>query len=196
MLQGQSYHALLHNCCQSISMIFNANIPSDFMHLGLILLKPLTLMSSTSFGEYLNAGTRCTKFGQNGRNPRLSGLGQAIRPIPHGILCSTLVIMLMGANAIQPNVVSYKMHKQITKGPSTTTRWVHLQRPDWELSLKPTWEGTYKHWLTCRCNEQLKQDRARPTDVGEAGQPPHHWRWIEVTSSHFIRRSGASMRRR
>ena len=31
-------------------------------------------MSSTSFGEYLNAGTTCIKFGQNGRNPRPAGL--------------------------------------------------------------------------------------------------------------------------
>ena len=41
----------------------------------------LILTSSTSFGEYLNAGTTCTKFGKNGRNPRPAGLGQAGRPI-------------------------------------------------------------------------------------------------------------------
>ena len=34
----------------------------------------LILTSSTSFGEYLNARTRCTKIGQNGRKPRPAGL--------------------------------------------------------------------------------------------------------------------------
>ena len=29
----------------------------------------LILMSSTSFGEYLNAGTTCAKLGQNGEIP-------------------------------------------------------------------------------------------------------------------------------
>ena len=76
------------------------------------------LMSSTSFGEYLNAGTTCTKFGQNGRNPRPVGLGQAGRPIPHGVWCSSLVRVLMSANASQSNVVSYKIHKPRPKGLS------------------------------------------------------------------------------
>ena len=32
----------------------------------IIMPNSLILMSSTSFDEYLNAGTTCTKFGQNG----------------------------------------------------------------------------------------------------------------------------------
>ena len=39
------------------------------------------LTSSTSFGEYLNAGTTCMKFGQNGRKLRPAGLGQVGQPI-------------------------------------------------------------------------------------------------------------------
>ena len=34
----------------------------------------LTLMSSTSFGDYLISGTKHTKLSQNGRNPRPAGL--------------------------------------------------------------------------------------------------------------------------
>ena len=34
-----------------------------------ILLKPLILMSSTSFDEYLNAGTTCMKFAKMGKIP-------------------------------------------------------------------------------------------------------------------------------
>ena len=41
----------------------------------------LILMSSISFGEYLNAGTTCMKFGQNETKPRPASLGQAGRPI-------------------------------------------------------------------------------------------------------------------
>ena len=53
------------------------------------------------------------KFGQNGRNPRPTG-----RPIPHGVWCSSLVRVLMSANASQSNVVSYKIHKPRPKGLS------------------------------------------------------------------------------
>ena len=41
---------------------------------SIIMPNSLILMSSTSFGEYLNAGTTCMKFGQNGRKPRPAGL--------------------------------------------------------------------------------------------------------------------------
>ena len=66
----------------------------------------------------MNAGITCTKFGQNGRNLRPAGLGQADRPIPHEVSCSSLVKVLMSANARQSNVVSYKMHKPSLKGLS------------------------------------------------------------------------------
>jgi hypothetical protein len=39
-----------------------------------IMLKPLTLMSSPSFGDYLILEAQYQKFGQIGRNPRLTGL--------------------------------------------------------------------------------------------------------------------------
>jgi hypothetical protein len=39
-----------------------------------IMLRSFTLMSSTSFGDYLIFGAQCTKFGQKGENPRPAGL--------------------------------------------------------------------------------------------------------------------------
>ena len=72
----------------------------------------LILTSSISFGEYLNAGTTCMKFGQNGRKPRLAGLSTlAIQAHP-------FVRVLMSANTSQSNVVLYKMHKPRPKGLS------------------------------------------------------------------------------
>ena len=101
------------------------------------------LTSSTSFGEHLNAGITCMKFGQNGRNPRPAGLGQAGRPIPHGVRCSSLVRMLMSANASQSNVVSYKMHKPRPKGlshekmgPPEVTR---LRNKSWTILWRNAW---------------------------------------------------------
>ena len=41
---------------------------------AIIMPNSLILTSSTSFGEYLNVGTICTKFGTNGRKPRPAGL--------------------------------------------------------------------------------------------------------------------------
>ena len=78
----------------------------------------LILTSSTSFGEYLNAGTTCMEFGQNGRKPRPAGLGQAGRPIHLGNSGSSLVRVLMSANTSQSNVVLNKMHKPRSKGLS------------------------------------------------------------------------------
>ena len=94
----------------------------------------LTLTSSTSFGEYLNSGTRYPKFGQNGRNPRPTG-----RPIPHGVWCSSLVRVLMSANASQSNVVSYKIHKPRPKGLSHDK-----MGPRVVLQLNPKLETVYE----------------------------------------------------
>jgi len=49
---------------------------SAWFHETKVIFMPnsLILTSSTSFGEYLNAGTTCTKFGQIGRKPRPAGL--------------------------------------------------------------------------------------------------------------------------
>ena len=73
-------------CWRLISMIFTANIPSDFMLLELSCYFSLTLTSSMSFGEYLNPGTTCTKLNRNGVNPRPAGL-----PLQHIVvqLCGT-----------------------------------------------------------------------------------------------------------
>jgi hypothetical protein len=42
--------------------------------MAIIMLKPLTLMSSTSFGDYLILGAHYQKFSQIGRNPRPTSL--------------------------------------------------------------------------------------------------------------------------
>jgi hypothetical protein len=42
--------------------------------MAIILLKTFTLMSSTDFGVYLISEAQYTKFGRNGKNPRLAGL--------------------------------------------------------------------------------------------------------------------------
>ena len=52
-----------------------------FQALGTIIHQfSLTLMSSTSFGDYLISGTQHTNLSQNGRNLRPAGLGQASQP--------------------------------------------------------------------------------------------------------------------
>ena len=66
-----------------------------------------------SFGEYLNTGTTCTKFGQIGRKPGLGG-----RSIHLGNSGSSLVRVLMSANTSQSNMVLYKIHKPRPKGMS------------------------------------------------------------------------------
>ena len=85
----------------------------------------------------MNAGITCTKFGQNGRNLRPAGLGQADRPIPHEVSCSSLVIVHTSANVSQSNVVSYKTHKPRPKGlshdkmgPSVVTK---LKTKSWTI---------------------------------------------------------------
>jgi hypothetical protein len=42
--------------------------------MAIIMLKPLTLMSSISFGDYLISGAHYPKFSQIGRNLRPTGL--------------------------------------------------------------------------------------------------------------------------
>jgi len=52
-------------------VISTANIPSDFRLSGPIIHQiSLTLMSSTSFDDYLILGTQHMNLSQNGRNPR------------------------------------------------------------------------------------------------------------------------------
>ena len=121
-------------CWRSISMIFTANISPEFMIWGPTQSKSeLLLTSSTSFGEHLNAGITCMKFGQNGRNPRPAGLYPMEFDAHLWSECSLF------ANASQSNAVSYKIHKPRPKGLSHDKMGPHAV-----LQLNPKPETVYE----------------------------------------------------
>jgi len=81
----------------------------------------LTLMSSTSFGDYLISGTKHTKLSQNGRNPRPAGLP----------LCNFIMQLLGDGPEHKIKQISSALHKcyelrpkgvhQVCLGPHSVT---------------------------------------------------------------------------
>ena len=112
---------------------FRRQRPAWFHKIKVIIMpNSLILTSSISFGEYLNAGTTCMKFGQNGENPGWPAY-------PPCNLGSSLVRVLMSANTSQSNVVLYKMHKPRLKGLShdknQVLNWLEVENTsvDWHV---------------------------------------------------------------
>jgi len=96
----------------------------------------LTLMSSTSFGDYLISGTKHTKLSQNGRNPRPAGLP----------LCN-FIMQLLGdgpEHKIKQRInVKHKHHKlrskdihQVQMGPHSVTNYSTKTQTDLRRNIQ------------------------------------------------------------
>ena len=83
---------------------------------AIFLINSLTLMSSTSFQDYLNAGTKCMKTGQNWENSQASSLGQACRPTHYGFTCSSFASVFMSSRPSHSKLNSWQIHILRPKG--------------------------------------------------------------------------------
>ena len=102
----------------------------------------LTLMSSTSFGDYLVSGTEHTNLNQNGRKPRPAGLH----------LCHFIMWLLRDGpeqDIKQRSSVQYDYNQsrskgmnQVYSGPQSVTNYLTKTQSDLSSNTRPWINGT------------------------------------------------------
>ena len=118
----------------------------------------LTLMSSTSFGDYLISGTQHTNLSQNGRKPRPAGL-----PLYH------FIVQLLGSGPEhiikQISSVRHKYNQsrskgmhQVYSGPQSVTNHSTKGRTDLRSITRP-WINVTRQRRTETCQSQADRPR-------------------------------------
>ena len=132
-------------------------------------------MSSTSFVEYLIAGTTSTKFGQNGRNPRPAGPWNFMF-----ILCQC--VSIHKSKPIQLDVIQDLYSK--TKRPEPRMIGSTCSTP----TQPQAWNRLWEEYATIDQHVGGSEDR-EVTSLGQAAQPPTDSLQTNATATDIFKRS-------